>query len=448
MPTAKSQLAALEWTRRHTTREGAVMISDNDAEPYPEVTGYMIPSLLECGERDMACLAGRWLIRVQDSSGGFPGADGNLQVFDTAQVLRGLLELDVMIPGTGDAIQRAAGWLASQVQPETGGWRLPDSPSWHGIPESVFLFAIDPLMRSLRRLDGTARVGLDLPRLIRYYARLPIPKTNSHFLGYVTCGLAEIGQAHKARTALRKRCTFTWPGLAQLAEAHLRVGQWDAARRNLAEMEAGQRASGGWTGGSRDYFEHTEIPWPVKFYLDSCASLRRCWFDMHADAIPVALAAGDERLEALIQATGDMSGRKVLDAGCGKGRYLVRLRSRFPGAELHGCDVSANLLAAVPPEVPTRIGSLTRLPYPDHAFDVVFCVESLEHAVFVPQAIREMSRVTKRGGTVVIIDKDEARAGSLETLEWEQWFPRDLLGIGKELRMADGLFRVWSLVVE
>jgi malonyl-CoA O-methyltransferase len=62
------------------------------------------------------------------------------------------------------------------------------------------------------------------------------------------------------------------------------------------------------------------------------------------------------------------------------------------------------------------------MPFPDGSFDLVYCVEALEHAVNVATAIRELRRVTGAGGTVVIIDKDRKKLGVMKISEWEQWF--------------------------
>ena len=72
-------------------------------------------------------------------------------------------------------------------------------------------------------------------------------------------------------------------------------------------------------------------------------------------------------------------------------------------------------------------GTLTCIPYPDNFFDVVYTCEALEHAVDIKCAIREMARVTKPHGKIVIVDKNKEMLGALEIGEWEQWFDSDEL---------------------
>jgi ubiquinone/menaquinone biosynthesis C-methylase UbiE len=66
--------------------------------------------------------------------------------------------------------------------------------------------------------------------------------------------------------------------------------------------------------------------------------------------------------------------------------------------------------------------SLLDLPVPDGHFDAVICIEALEHAVRIPEAVRELVRVLAPGGTLVVIDKNKEKLGALEMPSWERWF--------------------------
>ncbi|MBX6314326.1 MAG: methyltransferase domain-containing protein, partial [Isosphaeraceae bacterium] len=54
------------------------------------------------------------------------------------------------------------------------------------------------------------------------------------------------------------------------------------------------------------------------------------------------IADGDIRLRALRSAFGPLRGRRLLDLGCGKGRFAARLKGN--GAEVVGLDLSARML--------------------------------------------------------------------------------------------------------
>jgi len=103
--------------------------------PYPETTGYIIPTLLECAEslgradlRDRALRMVEWEMAIQHPDGGFEGGvlgRGNPPViFNTGMVLRGLA---VAAKETGDpriarSARRAAEFLVAQQDPD-GAWR-------------------------------------------------------------------------------------------------------------------------------------------------------------------------------------------------------------------------------------------------------------------------------------------------------------------------------------
>ena len=119
---------------------------------------------------------------------------------------------------------------------------------------------------------------------------------------------------------------------------------------------------------------------------------------------------------------------KVLDVGCGKGRYLKNLLADRPDIQFFGVDISRSVLEEkTEDKIHWGEGSLTHIPFSDAFFDVTYACESLEHAVDIESAIREMVRVTKPGGRVVVIDKNAAALGTLEITPWEQWFGEEEL---------------------
>ena len=64
---------------------------------------------------------------------------------------------------------------------------------------------------------------------------------------------------------------------------------------------------------------------------------------------------------------GPLAGKRVLDVGCGKGRFARILLDENPGAEVWGLDISEEMLKYVPGGIQTRAGSMTELPFPDGA---------------------------------------------------------------------------------
>lgn len=158
---------------------------------------------------------------------------------------------------------------------------------------------------------------------------------------------------------------------------------------------------------------------------------------------------------------GELSGKRVLDAGCGKGRFARVFHEREPQAELWGLDISEEMLRFVPEGIHRRAGSLTELPFENDFFDGAYATESLEHAVEIDRAVAELCRVVKSGGRIAVIDKNSEQWGRLETPEWERWFTRKELErlLARHCRQVssrfisywedvepDGLFIAWLAV--
>ena len=157
---------------------------------------------------------------------------------------------------------------------------------------------------------------------------------------------------------------------------------------------------------------------------------------------------------------GDLNGKRVIDVGCGKGRFARIFQQENPGAMVAAVDIAEAMLAHAT-GLERAAATMTQLPFRDNSFDAACAIESLEHAVDVPKAISEICRVVRPGGKVMILDKNVEKWGHFETPDWEQWFDRSQ--VEKILRrycstassrpiaywedvQPDGLFLVWLAV--
>src|SRR2546425_7256188 len=103
---------ALAWVRAAELPTGGIRVHSNHPNAYPEVTGYLVPTLLHYDERELAIRLVRWLFCIQNADGSYPGPDdGKPYVFDTGQVLHGLLAAIDTVPEAHDAACRAASFL-------------------------------------------------------------------------------------------------------------------------------------------------------------------------------------------------------------------------------------------------------------------------------------------------------------------------------------------------
>lgn len=142
---------------------------------------------------------------------------------------------------------------------------------------------------------------------------------------------------------------------------------------------------------------------------------------------PLTIPAHCYLLKVIRAHIGEWAGKRILDVGCGRGRYLRVFQEQEPDAELWGLDISAYMLRDVPQGINTQWGSMLAMPFVDGQFDGAYAVESFEHAIDIDKAVSEICRVVKPGGRIVIIDKNQQHWDLLRTKPWEQWFHKNQL---------------------
>jgi SAM-dependent methyltransferase len=111
-----------------------------------------------------------------------------------------------------------------------------------------------------------------------------------------------------------------------------------------------------------------------------------------------------------------LAGRRVLDVGCGPGTITAGLAARTSPARLTALEVSDDVLDQARAEAARQgianidfvVGDVTRLDFPDHAFDVVHAHQVLQHVGDPVGALREMRRVCRPEGVVAARDGDYA----------------------------------------
>ena len=166
-------------------------------------------------------------------------------------------------------------------------------------------------------------------------------------------------------------------------------------------------------------------------------------------------------VQRLLEHLGPLGSGVAADIGSGKGRFARLVKDHNPAATVIALDIAEAMLRRVPGDIRLVAAGMTQLPLATASVDGAYAIESLEHAVDIEAAVRELCRVVKPGGRIVIIDKNIAAWGRFETPAWEQWFDRK--GLEKLLRLhchtvrsepisywedvaPDGLFLAWYAV--
>ena len=495
---------ALQWIDRNTIGGNGIAVSSREQVVYPEVTGYYIPTLLQWGERERAAAYARHLCSIQKADGSwYDPSDSAPYVFDTAQILKGLIAIREIMPEVDGNIIRGCDWVLSNMQ-EDGRLTTPVKGAWGNdenfCSELVHIYCLSPL-RDAGEIFGRQDYKDAAGRILAYYKKEKLDRIKnfsllSHFYAYVMEGLFDLGEIDLCRESMLRLEKYRnrrggipglndvpWvcsTGMFQLALVWYKIGDLDRGNTLFYYALSLQNKSGGWYGsypapgllpkfyrGRRRpyYFPDAEISWAVKYFLDALALKEKLEFEKMSHIFIDEIDENDGRyalIKKLAESTGNMHGGyklKVCDAGCGKGRYLKRLAVDCPGNEYYASDLSGLVMEGMDCAKEKRTGYLTRIGYPDGMFDIVYACESFEHAINLRGAFRELYRITRPGGKLVIIDKPVEKQGQLKLYEWEQWISDDDMKryageCGGRLEIVksvpyegkdDGLFRAWII---
>lgn len=446
-PEASSVQRACNWIIENQQKNGGVSVCRGSLSEYPEVTGYIIPTMLQYGFKEEALAMVKYLNSVKNDDGTFNAAGSNrMYYFDTAQALRGLNAIQKVTNKYYGIHLRTIKLLFSVLKENNGAFpkSYQDDPI---VPESIMLFALPPMMEYAQSVGDHEKIQL-VHSAVRKYLSDPNAlsiKSLTHFLAYQIDGLIDLGYKDEVAGIVEKLLSSQKPegsipaydgadwicitGCAQIAICLYKLGKREPADKLMAWIEKNMEADGGFLGSVGEgatYYPDREIAWAVKFYLDAYKLMIKAHFDDEFSKIaPDEIDEDDAEVVEVIKELSN--GYSVLEVGCGKGRILKRIAEKFPECELSGVDISDVMLSFVPKNIKTLVGNIEFLPYGDDSFDVVYTVECIEHSPNLKASVNELVRVCKPGGKVIIIDKQMSNWGRLQTPPWEQWPDKDIL---------------------
>lgn len=490
---------AKAWIYDHSISQKGVINTTETPISYPEVTGYYIPTLIKWGFRDLAVTYTEWLCSIQKSDGSWCDTfDKDSYVFDSAQILKGLLSVRDFMPKVDEYINRGCRWIMTQIE-DSGRIPRPEYADWgaNGVcSELIHLYCISPLMEAAEIFNNDS-YRQAAKKVVNYYVtyrREEILDFSflSHFYAYVMESLVDVGETELAREAMSKIAKLqkedgsipafrnvNWvcsTGMFQFAVVWYKLGDIVHGDKALNYAAKLQNQSGGWYGSYSviddpsvidiknwpTYFPNAEISWAVKYFFDALYYKLAASFEEQSSIFKDEIALDDGRYRYISNIIRRFECKSICDVGCGKGRYIKNLMTEYSSAVFSAVDISESVMRNISDPVNKKAGTLTNIPFKDNSFDLVYSVEALEHSILAENAVVEMLRVTKPGGCVAVIDKNKSALGMLEIDEWEQWFDDSFFeNIAAKMNCklevtynipyegyADNLFSGWLLIKE
>jgi len=171
-----------------------------------------------------------------------------------------------------------------------------------------------------------------------------------------------------------------------------------------------------------NYHTHTKL----KENLASKAFLSVINRIVRITMLPLWLINGiyKEARQIRLMMLGQQACGKLLDIGCGGGRFLNRMQRR--GWVVEGIDFDAQATRRVGEKygIKTYTGDLLSAKMPDASFDAITMGHSIEHLVNPKATLCECLRILKPGGTLVITTPNvESRAAKEFGPFWRGWEP-------------------------
>ncbi len=307
---------AIMWIKNNTINGHAIICNTTIKKGYPEVTGYYIPTLLRWGYRDFAFSYAQWLCRIQKTDGSWYDTNNDFPyVFDTAQILKGLLAIRNLYPQVDSSIIKGCNWILSNMQ-ESGRLTTPTIAAWgpSGMcSELIHLYCLSPLVQAADLFDMPQYKEAAYKILNYYkshhYEEIMNFRILSHFYAYIMEALLDMGEWDMASEAMKKvgrlqkengavpaYSNVDWvcsTGLFQFALVWFRLGDIEKGNKAFTYACKLQNESGGWYGSylseenpheENDYLPTSEISWAVKYFLDALYYKTHAEFNLCADS--------------------------------------------------------------------------------------------------------------------------------------------------------------------
>ncbi|HKM72553.1 MAG TPA: methyltransferase domain-containing protein [Stellaceae bacterium] len=154
-----------------------------------------------------------------------------------------------------------------------------------------------------------------------------------------------------------------------------------------------------------------------KFHFQSDGYLSGASAERYDHQVEVLFGGGGAamRRQALVPLKAVLAGRpaaRLLDVGCGTGRFLREVKANYPRLDVTGLDLSPHYLAVARRELQPWsrarlvVGAAEAMPFADGYFDAITCIYLFHE---LPARVRravvgEIRRVLKPGGILIFVD--------------------------------------------
>lgn len=446
-----------QWINKYSSDKG-IFVSNKNPVEYPEVTGYWLETLTKWGYSNKADSWYYWLVSIQNQDGGWSDQTlkSNSVFFDSAQIIRGIKYYsDLKKIPANDIQERYLEYFSKNYQshliPKTS--KIEDI-SWHLInlqaawivnqnwPKRI---SLDWLTKKLRKYFSIWNVGYQIshfdiyileamyelnifPEKIREYLHYFDNKVKKY--NYVPCDMNNNAPCYTAT--------------AQLGVLYYKMGRKDDGDKLLFNMlDRFNTRRGNWPGsGKGGNYRKDEVSWGLKYFLDLLFYYQSSSFDLEKGQDWDSITNKFHREICNIVSVSTKKESKVLDVGCGLGRYMQDLQNKF---HMFGIDISQqNVKHCRDKGLQVIKSSLTNIILPKNypkKFDLIYAIESFEHAVFPKNALFELTKILEDKGKILIIDKDLYKSFHFRLCPLERYYSkRDFINLATANKLSVSSF--------
>lgn len=427
-----SALKAGEWLLKVQNSDGSFSdIDDGNKQVFD--TGQCIDGLFEIFNKtgsekylDAAVKASNWLAEIQEADGSWvKHAFNDIAHTYYTRVSAAILKVAIKINDLRlhDVVHKNIRWTLSKQQ--SNGYFLNSSFTNETTPLLHTLIYILEGLLDVYELTGNDEVlGAILKNAENFRAR----NLNNE--------IVLLGEYDRD---FQPKCTYKCiTGISQWAGVSLRLYEitkdslyLDCAALSIyylksKQLQFGENLKGGFYGSeplSGGYAPYQLVNWNNKFFIDTMLIYKNYgitssqeqekWtkysFAINKEIISYEMMKSDLFYSNYIEKKiNELIGKyskplTILDLGCGYGKFIRRIRAKFPNIEIIGVDqfVEDNSLNIIE-------GSAQKIPLNNESCDLVFCIEVMQHLDDVDAALNEVRRVLKKNGIFILCDRDPA----------------------------------------